>query len=68
MQSRRAPIPEFCGHSDSFTITDGEKFKEDANSDSDISNLLPDCFLFQLLQLSSQLFGLIPKLVEALRQ
>ena len=31
-------------------------------------NLLLDCFLFQLLQLSSQLFGLIAKLVDALSQ
>jgi hypothetical protein len=33
-----------------------------------ILNLLLDCFLFERLQLSSQLFGLIPKSVEALSQ
>ena len=44
--------------------SDSGKYK----SPDTILNLLLDCFLFQRLQLSSQLFGLISKTVEALSQ
>ena len=60
---RASTVGDFFGTSDCLV---GKAVCLDLKSPASILNLLPDCFLFQFLQLSSQLFGLIAKLVDAL--